>query len=173
MFPSIAPDPKLEKWGHGRSKLPSRRWTVAGWKGRTEPFANTSRLRAGAMTVSQHRAAGIFTRVKLARAGKTVIAPARSLEVLANGSVRPFHPATVHLRDGNLLRRWPHFSSFGSGRCWGTCASTAAWLKANSGSLDKITYTVTAANKKRRAVCGVPSCAFSATVRVSGNDHRK
>jgi hypothetical protein len=106
-------------------------------------------------------------------AGKTVIAPARSLEVLANGSVRPFHPATVHLRDGNLLRPVaPFFELWVRGDA-GEHALTAAWLKANRGSLDKITYTVTAANKKAARRCGVPSCAFSATVRVRGNDHRK
>ena len=77
------------------------------------------------------------------------------------------------IRDGNLLRPVaPFFELWVRGDA-GEHALTAAWLKANSGSLDKITYTVTAANKKAARRCGVPSCAFSATVRVSGNDHRK
>src|SRR6266853_944923 len=37
-------------------------------------------------------------------AGLTIIAPAISLEVLADGSVRPFLPANIQFRDGNALR---------------------------------------------------------------------
>src|ERR1051326_7996929 len=37
-------------------------------------------------------------------AGRTVIDPAVSLEVQPDGSVRPFLPASIQFRDGNLLR---------------------------------------------------------------------
>ena len=65
-------------------------------------------------------------------AGRTVIAPARSLEVLADGSVRPFHPVSIHFRDGNLLRPVSPFFELwvlGDGK---QQPLTPAWLKANT-----------------------------------------
>jgi len=106
-------------------------------------------------------------------AGLTVIAPAISLNVLANGSVQPFIPAVLQFRDGSLLRPVAPFFELwvrGDGE---EQPLTLKLLEENGSSLASIQYTVTAANRKAARRTDDPACAFSASVQVLGNDHAK
>jgi hypothetical protein len=106
-------------------------------------------------------------------AGQTVIAPATSLEVLSDGSVRPSRPAAIKFRDGDLLRPTAPFFEL-----WvlldGTDSIqplTTALLKGVGGSLASVIFTVTAANRKAARRTGDETCAFGARVQVTADDH--
>src|SRR5260370_1323025 len=78
-------------------------------------------------------------------AGDTVIQLAISLEIQPDGSVRPFLPAGIQFRDGNLLRPVAPFFEL-----WAKLENqaepvplTAALLQSSGGSVDGVTYTVT------------------------------
>ena len=108
-------------------------------------------------------------------AGTTVIQPAISLEVQVDGSVRPFLPAAIQFRDGNLLRPVAPFFEL-----WAKLQNqadpvplTAALLEESGGSVDGVTYTVSAANRKAARRTADDSCAFSAQIQVVGNDHTR
>jgi hypothetical protein len=106
-------------------------------------------------------------------AGLTVIAPAISLNVLANGSIQPFLPAVLQFRDGSLLRPVAPFFELwvrGDGE---EQPLTLKILQENGGSLASVQYTITAANRKAARRTGDPACAFSASLQVLGNDHAK
>src|SRR6185369_16459919 len=105
--------------------------------------------------------------------GYTVIAPATSLEVLQDGSVRPFTSTSIQFRDGTLLRPVAPFFEL-----WAKLAGvddpqplTTALLALNGGSVDGVTYTVTAANRKAARRTGNESCAFMARIQVTGDDN--
>lgn len=106
-------------------------------------------------------------------AGQTVIAPATSLEVLADGSVRPNLPAAIQFRDGNLLRPTAPFFELWARLEGATDIQplTTATLQDAGGSLAGVTFTVTAANRKAARRTGDETCAFSARLQVSGDDH--
>jgi len=108
-------------------------------------------------------------------AGATIIQPAISLEVQTDGSVRPFLPAGIQFRDGNLLRPVAPFFEL-----WAKLQNqvepvplTAALLQSSGGSADGVTYTVRAANRKAARRAADESCAFSAQLQVVGNDHNR
>src|SRR5215470_5787231 len=86
-------------------------------------------------------------------AGLTVITPAVSLAVLANGSVQPFEPAVLQFRDADLLRPVAPFFELWAQVDGKEKPLTLQLLKELGGSLDAIRYSVTAANRKaaRRA----------------------
>src|SRR5438445_7000436 len=106
-------------------------------------------------------------------AGRTVISLSRSLEVLTDGSVRPFHPVVIQFRDGNLFRPVAPFFELWVRSDGEEQPITLRWLKNNGSSLAKVRYTVTAANRKASRRCGDPLCAFSASITVAGNDHSR
>jgi len=106
-------------------------------------------------------------------AGLTVIAPAISLDVLADGSVRPFLPAVLQFRDGNLLRPVAPFFELWVRSDGEEQPLTLQFLTENGGSLDAIQYTVVAANRKAARRTDDPACAFSASIQVRGDDHAK
>jgi len=108
-------------------------------------------------------------------AGETVIQPAISLEIQTDGSARPFLPAAIQFRDGNLLRPVAPFFEL-----WAKVKDkddpvplTGALLQSSGGSVSGVTYTVTAANRKAARRTGDDSCAFSAQIQVIGNDHNR
>jgi hypothetical protein len=104
-------------------------------------------------------------------AGLTVIVPDVSLEVTADGSVRPFLPAFIQFRDGALLRPLAPFFELWVRGDGGEQPLTLKWLKENNVSLSDIQYTVTAANRKAARRSGTPACAFSAAATAAGDDH--
>jgi len=108
--------------------------------------------------------------------GKTVIKPALSLEVRNDGSIRPYTPSVIRFRDGSegLIRPtapffelWARFEDEKDPR-----PLTASVLSALGGGLDRIVYTIRAANLKAARRTGDPACGFAATVVVRGNDFR-
>jgi hypothetical protein len=106
-------------------------------------------------------------------AGLTVIAPTTSLEVLQDGSVRPFLPTSIQFRDGTFLRPVAPFFEL-----WAQLegetdikALTTALLEECGGSVDGVTFTVTASNHKAARRTGDPACAFTARIEVLGNDY--
>ena len=106
-------------------------------------------------------------------AGLTVIAPAISLSVLADGSVQPFLPAVVQFRDGNLFRPVAPFSELWVRSDGEEQPLTLKFLTDNGGGLDRVRYTVTGANRKAARRTGDPACAFSGSIQVQGDDHGK
>src|SRR6266853_2006482 len=104
-------------------------------------------------------------------AGLTIIAPAISLEVLADGSVRPFLPANIQFRDGNELRPVAPFFELWVRNGKEEQPITLQWLKDNRSSVAAIQYTVTASNRKAARRTGDPACAFSASIEVGGDNH--
>jgi hypothetical protein len=104
-------------------------------------------------------------------AGLTVISPAVSLGVLADGSVRPFLPANIQFRDGDQLRPVAPFFELWARGNGQEQPITLQWLKAHRSSLADIQYTVTASNHKAARRTGDPACAFSASIQVPGDDH--
>ncbi len=106
-------------------------------------------------------------------AGNTVIEPAITLQVLPEGPIRASIPGTIQFRDGDLLRPVAPFFEL-----WAKVKGeaepqrlTAKLLTDSGGSLDKVTYTVTAANHKAARRTGDDACAFTAQVRSRGDDH--
>src|SRR5438034_1842699 len=81
-------------------------------------------------------------------AGLTVIVPAVSLEVLGDGSLRPFLPANIQFRDGGLLRPVAPFFELWVRSGKHEQPLTLKWLQQNKVDASRIRYTVTAANRK-------------------------
>jgi hypothetical protein len=104
-------------------------------------------------------------------AGLTIIAPATSLNVLADGSIRPFWPANVQFRDGDLLRPVAPFFELWARSGEEVKPITVQWLKENRSSLAAIQYEVTASNRKAARRTGDPACGFSAGIQVAGDNH--
>jgi len=101
-----------------------------------------------------------------------VITPTTSLEVLQDGSVRPYLPTSITFRDGNQLRPTApffelHYREEGSDRIK---PLTSEVLEKNGGSIGGITYTVTASNRKAARRTGDASCAYTARIQVDGDD---
>jgi hypothetical protein len=109
----------------------------------------------------------------LAGAGLTVITPEISLEVLADGSVRPFRPASIQFRDGKLLRPVAPFFELWVRSDGEEQPLTLKWLLDQKADLANITYTVTAGNRKAARRTGDAACAYSATVTAQGDDHTR
>jgi hypothetical protein len=108
-------------------------------------------------------------------AGQTVISPTVTLEVQQDGSLRPFLPASIQFRDGKLLRPVAPFLEL-----WAKISGksdpeplTLALLEENDVTLDSVSYTVTAANKKTARRTGDSACGFQASIQVPGNDHAR
>lgn len=106
-------------------------------------------------------------------AGLTVIAPAISLNVLADGSVQPFLPAVIQFRDGNLFRPVAPFFELWVRSDGEEQPLTLKFLEENGGTLDAVEYSVTAANRKAARRTDDPACAFSASIQVRGSDRVK
>jgi len=105
-------------------------------------------------------------------AGLTVILPDVSLAVTADGSVRPFLPAYIQFRDGDLLRPLAPFFELWVRSSGLEQPITLKWLEDNKLSLSDIQYKVTAANRKAARRSGDLSCEFTATVNTSADDHK-
>jgi hypothetical protein len=107
-------------------------------------------------------------------AGLTVIKPAVSLEILTDGSIRPYTPSTIRFRDGpeNLIRPTAPFFEV-----WGRFDDgpeprplTATALAALGGSLARVKYVVRAANLKAVRRCGDPASGYAAEITVTADD---
>jgi hypothetical protein len=113
----------------------------------------------------------------IAGAARTVITPDVSLDVTEDGSLRPYLPAHLRFRDGELYRPvapflelWAHVLVQGTQQ---EQPITLDLLRRANASLANLAYTVTAANRKAERRCGDPACGFEANLQVVGNDHTR
>src|SRR6516225_1463910 len=97
---------------------------------------------------------------------RTVIEPAVSLRVMADGSLRPFLPNAIQFRDGALLRPVAPFFEL-----WVTTSDghthveqplTLALLEELGVDLGSVEYTITVANRKAHRRTGSAACAYIA-----------
>jgi hypothetical protein len=111
-------------------------------------------------------------------AHRTVIRPAVSLEVLSDGTLRPYLPGSIQFRDGNLLRPVAPFFEL-----WvelqnsknGPRPLTLKLLQQidRLASLDSIEYVITVGNRKAQRRTGSAACAYIADLKVVGDDHER
>lgn len=112
-------------------------------------------------------------------AGRTIITPQISLEVQPDGSVRPYLPSFIRFRDNYRLRPVaPFFELWAKVRLAADAPVrevplTLYLLQKAGGTLEGVTYHVTAANRKAERRTGDPTCAFSARIDVRATDHRR
>lgn len=111
--------------------------------------------------------------------GQTVIVPEISLEIQFDGSVRPYLPSFIRFRDNFRLRPVaPFFELWARVRDTGDNTEsdvplTLAMLEKLGGSLEGLTYHITAANRKAERRSGDAACGFVARLDIRGNDHRR
>src|SRR5436309_11103699 len=111
-------------------------------------------------------------------AGDTVIRPTTTLEVDVDGTLRAYVPATIRLRDGELLRPASPFFEL-----WATVLVdkqpvpdrpiTTTLLTEMGGSLANVKFVVTVANRKAARRTGDPACSFGASLEVVATDHTR
>jgi hypothetical protein len=104
---------------------------------------------------------------------RTVIRPAPSLEVLSDGSLRPYMPGAIQFRDQDLLRPVaPFFELWVKLQKRGYKPLTPRLLQYLDplASLDSIVYTVTVANRKAQRRTGSAACAYIARESAKASD---
>jgi hypothetical protein len=113
-------------------------------------------------------------------AHRTVIRPEVTLDVLADGSLRPYRPYAIQFRDDKLLRPvapffelWATLESDTDGSKY-DCPLTIDLLDCMGASLEGVRYAVTVANRKAQRRTGSATCAFAARLEISAaNNERK
>jgi hypothetical protein len=99
-------------------------------------------------------------------ANRTVITPAVTLRVMADGSLRPFVPNAIQFRDGALLRPVaPFFELWATVRKGNACEEqplTTSLLKRKGVTLSSVEYTITVGNRKAQRRTGLAACAYIA-----------
>ena len=107
-------------------------------------------------------------------AHRTVIRPAVSLEVLADGSLRPYLPGAIQFRDRGLLRpAAPFFELWAQVEGRPPEPLTSTFLGQQDASLDSVEYTITVANRKAQRRTGSAACAFIAQAVATGSDYER
>jgi hypothetical protein len=108
---------------------------------------------------------------------QTVIKPAISLRVMANGSVRPFVPKVIQFRDGDLLRPVAPFFELWAiveeGKRCKMLPVNLHLLKCFGAGIDSVEYRITVANREAQRRTLSAACAYIAQQVVSGDDHRR
>ncbi len=100
--------------------------------------------------------------------GETVIVPDWSFDVLPDGSLRPFKPDAVDLRDGSLIRPicpfveiWARLGEPGSGEArWRDVPLTEALLARFAADRSAVTFTIEARNLKAARRAQNPDLAY-------------
>jgi hypothetical protein len=113
--------------------------------------------------------------------GDTVIAPDWSLDVLPDGSLRPFKPDAVELRDGNLIcpvcpfvEIWARLGEPGSDEAtWRDAPLTEALLTTFAADRSAITFTIEARNLKAARRAQNPDLAYGLfpSLSIRGDQH--
>jgi hypothetical protein len=111
-------------------------------------------------------------------AHRTVLRPEVTLDILSDGSLRPYLPYAVQFRDGDLLRPvapffelWATMQRDGGGQY--DCPLTTGVLDDQGGSLEGVRYSVSVANRKAQRRTGSAACAFAAHIEVCAADNRR
>jgi hypothetical protein len=107
-------------------------------------------------------------------AHKTSISPAMSLEVLPDGSLRPYLPNAIQFRDRGLLRPVAPFFELWVTLIDGTFQPlTLRLLESCGGTLDNVEYVITVGNRKAQRRTGKAACAYIARASVGGGDQER
>jgi hypothetical protein len=112
-------------------------------------------------------------------AGRTVVVPQISLEVLADGSLRPYLPRHIRFKDPSGIRPVCPFVELHA-----LCEEhgkeelvelplTPGLLGENGLDVSCLSFKVHAANRKAARRTGDKACAFEARRWIKGNDHRR
>jgi hypothetical protein len=107
-------------------------------------------------------------------ANRTIVRPEVTLDVLPDGTLRPYLPNSIHFQDRGRLRPVAPFFEL-----WAMVAEdkavpvTLGLLDERGLSLESVTYTITVANRKAQRRTGSHTCAFVARLSVRGNDHER
>jgi hypothetical protein len=112
-------------------------------------------------------------------AHQTIIKPAVTLDVAADGSLRPYIPNVIRFRDGDQLRPaapffelWLRVQSAETGQIREERATTEL-LEELGASVDNLRFNVTVANCKAQRRTGSAACSFIARADVAGTDHER
>jgi hypothetical protein len=113
--------------------------------------------------------------------GETVITPEWSLDILPDGSGRPFKPDSVELRDGHLIRPvcpfieiWARMGEPGSAEAtWRDVPLTEALLSGFGADRSAVGFTITARNLKAARRAQNPDLTYGLfpAVSVHGDQH--
>ncbi len=107
-------------------------------------------------------------------AHRTIISPAMSLEVLRDGSLRPYLPNAIQFRDRGLLRPVAPFFELWVTFVDGTLQPlTLGLLELCGGTLDNVEYVITVGNRKAQRRTEKAACAYIARQSVGGGDHER
>jgi hypothetical protein len=102
------------------------------------------------------------------------VRPTVSLEVLGDGSLRPYLPNSIQFRDRGLLRPVaPFFELWATLSDGSSEALTSTLLQECGGTTDNVEYKVTVANRKAQRRTGSAACAYIARIAVNGSDHER
>jgi hypothetical protein len=106
---------------------------------------------------------------------RTTLQPAVTLEVIADGTVRPYFPGAIHFKDGGGLRPVAPFFEL-----WVRLEGdkddkllTLDILEKLKVPLESVTYRIEVANRKAQRRTHRAADAFIARVEVAGNDHER
>jgi hypothetical protein len=136
-----------------------------------------ARLGSGSTPVSSFRWSESATPLD---APSTIIEPAVSLAVEADGTITPFMPKSIVFKDADgsirpvapFFELWARLQSVADGSIRET-PMTLALLSGLKVSLGDLRYEITAANRKAERRTGIASCSFVAHNVVQGNDHEE
>jgi hypothetical protein len=110
-------------------------------------------------------------------ANRTVIRPAVTLRVMADGSLRAFVPNAIQFRDGALLRPVAPFFELWATIRDGTASEekplTTSLLKRFGATLSSVEYSISVGNRKAQRRTGLAACAYVARQNARGNDHER
>src|SRR5262245_6082291 len=112
-------------------------------------------------------------------AGRTVVVPQVSLEVLPDGSVEPYLPRHLRFKDASGIRPvCPFLELHALCEVEGTnerveSPLTPGLLKENEMNLRHLSFRVEAANRKAARRTGDDACAFEAQELIEGDDHSR
>ncbi|WP_321473686.1 hypothetical protein [uncultured Paludibaculum sp.] len=111
-------------------------------------------------------------------AGKTVIVPRASFEVLPDGSLEPYMPGSIRFKDGRAVRPVCPFLELAAevDRGFGRLSVeplTGSLLNAAGISPAQVSFEVLAANRKAERRTGDPACRFESRLFVEGNHHER
>jgi hypothetical protein len=119
--------------------------------------------------------------VSIAGAHRTVIEPAMTLAIGADGAAVPYRPDAIQFRDGDKLRPvapffelWVRLQETIDGRLQvREQPLTLAVLRRLGVSTAALRYRITLGNKKAERRTLAASCGFVGTVATTGDDHRR
>jgi hypothetical protein len=111
---------------------------------------------------------------RLFGSGRTVLEPALTFDVQADGSIEPYLPDSIRFRDNQKIRPvCPFLELEADVEGEPTQALTSGLLDRAGIDLSQLYFRVIAANRKAQRQGGDPNCGFEARLMVRANDHAR